>query len=58
MQHFDKDTSVPISVPLIELFVNRDTLQSSETLCIHLRIMVLYKTCRFVNLTYPLGNEI
>jgi len=31
MQHFDKDTSVPISVPLIELFVNRDTLHSFES---------------------------
>jgi len=31
MQHFDKDTSVPISVPLIKLFMNRDTLHSFES---------------------------
>ena len=31
MQHFDTDNSAPVSVPLIELFVNRDTLHSCES---------------------------
>jgi hypothetical protein len=40
MQHFDTDTSAPISVSLTELYVNRDTSHSCKIYSFILNIQV------------------